>query len=249
MHRFALAGMILLVAACGSAPGSDSTSANDSVGPGSVAPDQPANFYLVSTGIYRGGHPDSGGLQYLKNLGITTIVDLEIGDLVESTPAKIDAEIAGATAIGMNDIREPMSAFELALSSSFNDKINQILSILADPTQKPVYVHCLHGQDRTGLVIGLERVINEGWTPAAAWSEMLERGFHPGFLGLSTYFFRRTGWNPTDSGGGSSVDAGADEASSIGDSAPPDAASPEAGAEDGGGSVEDAASEDAADGN
>jgi tyrosine-protein phosphatase SIW14 len=207
LHRLAFVATIALATACGSAQTLGSISSDDSL----ATPDEPANFYLVKTGIYRGGHPDAGGLVYLKNLGVTTIIDLEIGDLIEATPEEIDAEIKGATALGLNDIREPMSAFELALSSSFDDRINQILAILADPSQKPVYVHCAHGQDRTGLVIGLERVFNEGWTPAAAWNEMLERGFHVGFLGLSTYFFRKTGWNPTDSTGSGTIEAGVDE--------------------------------------
>jgi protein tyrosine/serine phosphatase len=206
-----LGASILLAIACGSSPSWNSNSADDSVAANSATPDEPANFYLVSSGIYRGGHPDAGGLVYLQNLGVTTIIDLEIGDLIEATPAEIDAEIQGATALGIHDIREPMSAFELALSSSFDNRIDQILAILADPSQKPVYVHCKHGQDRTGLVIGLERVINEGWTPAAAWNEMLEHGFHVGFLGLSTYFFRKTGWNPLDT---SSTDSGVEEAGS-----------------------------------
>jgi tyrosine-protein phosphatase SIW14 len=217
-YRLPLACLILLAAGCSSAPSTHESSADESTSV-SATPDQPANFYLVSPGIYRGGHPDAGGLQYLKNLGVTTIIDLEIGDLIEATPAEIDAEIQGATALGINDIREPMSAFELALSSSFDDRINQILAILADPTQKPVYVHCKHGQDRTGLVIGLERVFNEGWTPAAAWNEMLERGFHVGFLGLSTYYFRKTGWNPIDPPTGSPdsgvADAGSDQSSEM----------------------------------
>jgi hypothetical protein len=31
---------------------------------------------------------------------------------------------------------------------------------------------------------------------------MLARGFHVEFLGLSDYFFRKTGWNPLDSNAG-----------------------------------------------
>jgi protein tyrosine/serine phosphatase len=190
--------------------------------------DTPLNFATVTTGIYRGGHPDEGGLLYLQSLGVTTIIDLEIGDFIEATPSEIDTEIQEATALGLNDIREPMSAFELALSSSFDDKVTAALAILADPSQKPVYVHCAHGQDRTGLIIGMERVFNEGWTPAAAWQEMLAHGFHVGFLGLDDYFFRKTGWNPLDGSGG---DAGApsDDASASQDSA---AATDDAGSQD-----------------
>ena len=40
-----------------------------------------------------------------------------------------------------------------------------------------VYLHCLHGRDRTGLVWALARVRILGWTPAAAEKEMAAFGF------------------------------------------------------------------------
>jgi tyrosine-protein phosphatase SIW14 len=206
--RFVVLGVVLGGAigstACGVAAAPEGTTAAsadtaDDAG-GAAALDTPPNFAQVTAGIYRGGHPDEGGLLYLQSLGVITIVDLEIGDFIEATPWSISDEIQEATALGINDVREPISAFSLALSSSFDDEINADLAILADTSQQPVYVHCAHGQDRTGLVIGLERVINEGWAPADAWQEMLAHGFHEGFLGLDDYFFRRTGWNPITDG-------------------------------------------------
>jgi protein tyrosine/serine phosphatase len=197
-----LLGCLLpVLAACGapeSRSGSSSAAATAADDSSDAGVDVPANFDTVIAGIYRGGHPDQGGLDYLQSLGVTTIIDLEIGDFVEATPWSIDEEISEATAMGINDIREPMSAFTLGISDSFDDEVTQALTILADPAQKPVYVHCAHGQDRTGLIIGLERVVNEGWAPADAWQEMLAHGFHEGFLGLDTYFFRKTGWTPLD---------------------------------------------------
>jgi tyrosine-protein phosphatase SIW14 len=196
--------------------------------------DTPMNFAQVTSGIYRGGHPDEGGLLYLQSLGVTTIIDLEIGDLIEATPSEIDEEIQEATALGLNDIREPMSAFEPALSSAFDAKVMAAIGILADPTQKPVYVHCAHGQDRTGLVIGLERVLNEGWAPSLAWQEMLAHGFHVGFLGLDDYFFRKTGWTPLDGSDGAAdagnADAGTDAAGTDAEGSE-DASSDDAGAD------------------
>jgi hypothetical protein len=47
-----------------------------------------------------------------------------------------------------------------------------------------VLVHCTHGEDRTGLVIGRHRVLADGWTKARAYREMLEHGFHPVLVGL-----------------------------------------------------------------
>jgi len=82
-----------------------------------------------------------------------------------------------------------------AVSGEFDAHMNQILAILKTATATDaIYVHCKHGQDRTGLVLGLERVIDEKWAPKAAHDEMLKIGFHPFFLGLNHYFEERTGW-------------------------------------------------------
>jgi protein tyrosine/serine phosphatase len=61
---------------------------------------------------------------------------------------------------------------------------------------QPIFVHCAHGQDRTGLVIGLERVLIEQQAPQAAHDEMVKIGFHTMFIGLESYFERKTNWQP-----------------------------------------------------
>jgi tyrosine-protein phosphatase SIW14 len=49
-------------------------------------------------------------------------------------------------------------------------------------------VHCTHGQDRTGLVVGLYRTIHDGWTKTDAYREMLQLGFHPELRGLREFW-------------------------------------------------------------
>ena len=49
------------------------------------------------------------------------------------------------------------------------------------------FIHCEHGQDRTGLLVGLHR-LSQDWTPQAAWLEMTNHGFHPALLGLTHYW-------------------------------------------------------------
>jgi protein tyrosine/serine phosphatase len=241
---------------------SDSTSSN--AGAESVSTsdaDAPANFAKVRDGLYRGGHPSYDNLVYLKSLGVTTIVDLEIADYVEATPEEIKEELNDAALLGLTVVREPMSAFEPfvnqaqmnatldALAASYvapsgdddddadggvavdagdagadgsadagvDAAIDAAVDAAIDggatdagdagsdgggdvdagpaPSTGAIYVHCRHGQDRTGLVVGLERVFIEGWDPADAYAEMLSYGFHTYFLGLKEYFFTQTGYH------------------------------------------------------
>lgn len=156
----------------------------------------PANFVKVRDGLYRGGHPDAGGMAYLKSLGVKRIVNLEVGDFVEAFPWDIDHELSDAEKAGITELRYPMSAFEAAVSDRFDRQMDEIEALLATATpDDPIYVHCKHGQDRTGLVIGLERVLDEHWDPQAAFDEMVRIGFHTGFIGLDEYFERKTGFH------------------------------------------------------
>jgi protein tyrosine/serine phosphatase len=192
MRYISLLALVSLLAACGGSDASVDDSSSDSAYTSApVAP--PANFEKVRDGIYRGGHPDPGGVKYLKSLGIRTIVDLEIDDLIEATPKVIAEEVFDAWKASIPLERYPMSAFSLAVSDEFDARIAAILTTLKDDSKKPIYVHCKHGQDRTGLVIGLERVLVEGWTAQAAHDEMVRIGFHPELLGLEEYFERKTG--------------------------------------------------------
>jgi hypothetical protein len=106
----------LAVMACGGTP--ERAAAGASADTTSAV--EPANFHQVSDGIYRGGHPDAGGLLYLQQLGIKTIVDLEVGDFVEAAPWTISQEEDAAAAAGITLARFPMSAFEPALSDRFD---------------------------------------------------------------------------------------------------------------------------------
>src|SRR5262249_12221947 len=124
------------------------------------------------------------GLSYLASIGLLTDLDLE------ATPSVIEQEEDAADGLGLRFISEPMSA----VWKVNDDQVDRILGILADPARRPIYVHCRHGKDRTGLVIGLFRVLNEGWAPEDAYAEMLDHGFHPELVMLKEYFEDKTGW-------------------------------------------------------
>jgi protein tyrosine/serine phosphatase len=51
-----------------------------------------------------------------------------------------------------------------------------------------VLVHCTHGQDRTGLVVGVYRVKHDGWSKDKAWDEMVHHDFHQELVGLVEFW-------------------------------------------------------------
>jgi protein tyrosine/serine phosphatase len=191
MRNLALSLFVLFVAACGGAdPSSEEDTAQTDEAVTAAAPI--TNFHVVRSGrLYRGARPSEAGLTYLKKIGVKTVVDLETTGLFEPTD---DSDIANekkeAAKLGLAFRAEPMSSY-LPVSDS---RVDQVMAILADPKAAPVYVHCAHGQDRTGLIIGLERVEQQHWQPKRAYDEMKADGFHPLLENLNHYFEERTGF-------------------------------------------------------
>jgi protein tyrosine/serine phosphatase len=136
----------------------------------------------VTSGISRGGRPGTQGLTDLRRMGVRTVINLEN----ENQP--VAAERGLAAQLGLSWVSEPMSA-----SAVPNDaEVMQVLSLLQDARRYPIFVHCHFGEDRTGLIIGLYRVLAQRWTAQQAYNEMLQDGFHPQFQGMVRYFQAKT---------------------------------------------------------
>ncbi|MGE3262916.1 MAG: tyrosine-protein phosphatase [Bacteriovoracia bacterium] len=145
----------------------------------------PERFMAVSPGIYRGAQPTEENLQELKSTyGVKTILNLSNDEL------DMEDEAVWADRLGVKLFSRPMSGFWRPDDA----QVNEILSILATSDNYPIYVHCFHGQDRTGLIIGLHRVLHERWDAAKAYEEMLDIGFHRILFPLDQYFSERTGY-------------------------------------------------------
>jgi protein tyrosine/serine phosphatase len=41
----------------------------------------------------------------------------------------------------------------------------------------PFLIHCQHGADRTGLMSAMYRVLEQGWTPEDALTELIDGGY------------------------------------------------------------------------
>jgi protein tyrosine/serine phosphatase len=58
------------------------------------------------------------------------------------------------------------------------EQVARFLAIVRDPSAHPIYVHCLHGVDRTGTMIAVYRMEEQGWAPSDALAEMEHFGAH-----------------------------------------------------------------------
>lgn len=134
-------------------------------------------FYKVSDTLYCGSEPTSKDkVEMLKNMGIKTIIDLRFFNGVKQ-------EELWAKEFGID-------YFHISTGVVRPDeaKIKTVLAMVEDPKYQPLYVHCRTGCDRTGVIVGLYRVCNQGWTKEDAYKEMLSHHFRPVFFGLQRKF-------------------------------------------------------------
>ena len=118
------------------------------------------NFGRVDAVLYRG-----------KALGVKTIVDLTSDD---TDPR----EKAASEATGMTYVRIPMNTHTAPTAA----QLTQFLNIVNDPASQPVYVHCVGGRHRTGVMTAAYRMTHQGWTGEQAFREMKQYDFGADFL-------------------------------------------------------------------
>lgn len=135
-------------------------------------------FHQVSPGVYRGSQPNAADIAYLKLIGIQTIIDLN-----DPIDKHLTEEIQ-AKQVGIKSEWVPLSGFW----APKKEDVEKVLALMADKKNGPIYLHCEHGHDRTGLLVGLYRVRIEHVSKWEAWKEMFAMHFHPILLGLS-YFW------------------------------------------------------------
>jgi protein tyrosine phosphatase (PTP) superfamily phosphohydrolase (DUF442 family) len=129
------------------------------------------NLHKVSDQLYRGAQPTAEGVRELEKLGVKTIVCLRA--------EHSDQDILGDSKIVA--IQIPMNAWDVN-----ETRITEFLKIATDKNRQPVFVHCLHGSDRTGAMCAAYRVVVDHWPKQQAIDEMTRGGFgfHPVWMNL-----------------------------------------------------------------
>jgi len=136
-------------------------------------PGLPANFGVVEEGkIYRGAQPGEAELGQMRDrFGVRTIVKLNASEL--------DAERLAAARLGMRLIYVPLGATSVGRPGSCPD-VERAYAAVHDPANWPLYVHCTHGRDRTGFLVGLFRERDEQWD----WRRVRQELAHYGHAGV-----------------------------------------------------------------
>ena len=132
------------------------------------------NAYQVSPWLYRGGQPTRQGYEELVKLGVKTVINLRV------TPQNKQL-IAGL----------PLTVYQVPINPVMlnTGAVDEVLKLLSNPANYPIYIHCRYGSDRTGTMVALYRMTAEDWPREHAIQEMTSPrfGFHKIFTNLLRY--------------------------------------------------------------
>ena len=129
------------------------------------------NFGRVDPTYFRGAQPEGRDYADLATLGVKTIINLTSDDAQAN-------EQAMAGQAGLKYLQIPMTTHEPPTAA----QLAEFMTIVNDPASQPVYVHCVGGRHRTGVMTAAYRITQDGWTADQAFQEMKQYKFGADFL-------------------------------------------------------------------
>ena len=176
---------VTLLAFCLAVP-AVSSAAEDAVAKSTSIAEGVPNFREVAPGVYRGGHPTAAGWEFLRSKGVKTVVKLHL-------PSEGSDDEAAALGMTVIDASGPPATIKDVFGAPKPERLGLAVESLRDESLRPIFVHCLHGEDRTGLIVGFYRVLHDGKTKEVAYKEMRLYGFHRSLRGLRAVWKRFNG--------------------------------------------------------
>ena len=128
------------------------------------------NFGQMDERFFRGAQPLESDYQSLKDLGITTVIDLR-NDPMEYEKRAVEA-------LGMKYVNIPMSGWK----SPQQKDVDAFLALVNNPETGKFYVHCKAGIHRTGVVGAAYRYTNYGWDYDKVYKEMKDYNYSNGLV-------------------------------------------------------------------
>lgn len=118
------------------------------------------NFHKVDEKLYRSTQPSKKAFMVMHDYGIKSVVDLRQWhsdeDLIKDT--------------GVKHYKFPLNASKV----TYEDLVKIVATI--ESLHGKVLVHCLHGSDRTGVVVAAYRIYH-GWDKKRAVEEFTKGGY------------------------------------------------------------------------
>lgn len=173
MRPFIPAALALaaLLSACVNPPDPDAGRPDPSLA-SPTAIDGVGNFAKITDGVWRGAQPTAEGMATLKAMGVKTVVNLRA----------LHSDRDELRGLGLDYVHLPCTAVV-----PDEEVVVKFLKVATDPARRPVFVHCQHGSDRTGVAIAAYRVAVQGWSMEKARRELPVFNFHEVFVPLERY--------------------------------------------------------------
>jgi tyrosine-protein phosphatase SIW14 len=127
------------------------------------------NFGQMDERLYRGAQPAPDDYQSLKDIGITTVIDLR-KDNTDYEKGKVEE-------LGMKYVHIPMTGW-----TTKDESVAEFMKVMNDPASGKVFVHCAAGKHRTGLVGAVYRLEKYGWDYDTAYKEMKNYKYFSGLF-------------------------------------------------------------------
>src|SRR5208337_1012691 len=147
----------------------------------------------VDDDVFRSGQPPAktpSAWRYLQSKGITDVLKFNFAhEGVDDPPEDCGItvhDLAVQPEGDMDVLDDVKDTIVKPDWGKFAEGIAILQAVKASGGKRKALIHCTHGNDRTGIFVGIARVLIWGWTKIAAWREMVARGFHPELLGLMT---------------------------------------------------------------
>jgi protein tyrosine/serine phosphatase len=121
------------------------------------------NFAKVSDILYRGEQPTKEGFAELKKMGVKTVVNLR----------SFNSDRDEMKGLGLQYVHIYCKAWHPE-----DEDVVKFLQVMRDPKNHPVFIHCMHGADRTGMMNAVYRIYHQGWKNEEAAKELHNFGFH-----------------------------------------------------------------------
>jgi uncharacterized protein (TIGR01244 family) len=148
--------------------GAESPRSNAAVASSNIRID---NFGRVDERYYRGAQPEGRDYADLAALGVKTVINLTSDDAEPNEQSLTEQA-------GMRYVHIPMTMHRPPTGG----QLAQFLAVVKDSAKQPVFVHCVGGRHRTGVMTAAYRMATDGWTPDQAFKEMKQYKFGFDFL-------------------------------------------------------------------